>query len=184
MSRTNDPRLLAANARANPADEPSEIPRDGNWQADHMEQREKALDKVPWYPEAVAPPPTLMPPRARAWEVDRAALNIGLQPQKWDIYNVNVAAVGSGQPQELWAANPGRASIQVITTGAVSILISPTVEKALSGIGYTLAPGAAPFTLNTSGPAWVTSIGAVTVAEVLTTWFESPKSHLPPKLDK
>ena len=184
MSQT-DRAEYGTGTNPNPFDQAADIPRKDDWQARLLQSRQEATEGAPWYPVAQGPPETQLPRRYRAFQVDEGDFQASVSPQKWDCTpNIFVPQNDGlhGNPVELAPALPGRSSLTIMNTGsnAISLIISPTLEKALAGIGI-IVPAGASFQVDCQAGAYAWGINGNSTAQVMWTYFEAPTTHLPPK---
>lgn len=184
MSKT-DEKEYGTGDNPNPADQAFRIPRKDDWQGAFLAHREAQLQGQPWYPEAVAPPATEIPRRYRAFDVDSGDFQASVSPQRWDC-TPNIAVPVNdglhGNPVEIAPFMPGRVSLTVLNTGpnSISLIISPSLEKALAGIGI-IVPAGGSWSADTQGGAYVWAIGGASTCQAMWTFYEAPTTHLPPK---
>lgn len=168
----------------NPADIPADIsgrPKP-NWERDYLDNRERQLEGQPWFPRATGQPGATPSRRMRAFTPDEGDFQASISPQAWDCTNVQVPQSGGQmQPVQAFPAMPGRVHVEITNTGTNPIIISPTADLALAGIGKTIAANGGVWTIDTQAPAWAYATGGPSTLEVIWTYFEAPNSHLPPK---
>lgn len=180
----SDQREYATGNNPNPADIPADVsgrpPAD--WESRYLESRERQLEDSTWYPKIVGQPSADMPPRLRAFTPDTGDFQATISPTRWDCsLPLFVPQSGGAQgPVQAIEALPGRSSVTLINTGNNPVILSPSPDKAMAGVGITVAAGGS-FSMDCQGPAWAYANGGTSTIECMWTYYESPSSHLPPK---
>lgn len=181
MTQT-DAKEYGTGSNPNPADIPADIPRKDDWQARMLAGRQAQAEGQNWYPVAQGAPETSIPRRYKAFEADEGSFQASIQPQKWDCTPAIAVPQSGGfsNPIEVAPFLPGRDQLTITNTGANPIVVSPTLEKALNGVGVPVAAGSS-FVLNSQAGVWAWATGGASTVQAWWTQYEAPTSHLPPK---
>lgn len=169
----------------NPADIPADIPGRprANWESSYLDAREQQLEESSWYPKAVGQPGPMPNRRFKAFtNPDEGDFQASVSPQCWDCsMPIAVPQSGGAQgPVQVAEGMPGRAHLSIINTGNNPVILSPNPDRAMAGVGISVAANAT-FTIDCQGPIWAYGSGGSSTVQAYWTYWESPSSHLPPK---